>query len=103
MSESKLDSFSDSQFSIPGYRIVRKNGSKNGEGILFYIHEDKPIKFIENKQLPGNLEILMLETILDKMKILLMELDKPPSFNEKDFLFHLSNVYIYFFTPHMKI
>ena len=70
VSESKLDSFSDSQFSIPGYRIVRKNGSKNGGGILFYIHEDKPIKFIENKQLPGNLEILMLEIILDKMKIL---------------------------------
>ena len=36
VSESKIDStFSNSQFSIPGYCIVWKNRNKNGGGILF--------------------------------------------------------------------
>ena len=69
VSESKLpSSFPDSQFSIPGYRIVRKDRNKNGGGIIFYINEVIPFKVIESKQLPGNLEILKLEIILDKRK-----------------------------------
>ena len=48
---------------------------------------------IKSKQLPRNLGILTLEKILDGMKILLVGLYKPPSFNEKDFLFHLNNIY----------
>ena len=60
---------------------------ENGGGILFYINEDIPFKIIESKQLPGNLETLTLEMILDKMKVLLMGLYKPPYFNEKDFCF----------------
>ena len=37
-------------------------------------------KVITSKQIPGNLEILTLEIVLDK-KIPLMGLYKPPSFN----------------------
>ena len=104
VTESKLDSsFPDSQFSIPGCRIVRKDQNRNGGGILFYINEDIPFKVIKSKQLPGNLEILKLEIILDKMKILLMELYKPPSFNEKHFLFDLNNVYNFFCTTFQNI
>ena len=104
VSESKLDSsFLDNQFSIPGYRIVRKDRNKNGGGILFYINEDVPFKVIESKQLLGNLEILTLEIILNKMKILLMGLYKTPSFNGKDFLFHLNNAHILFSTTHENI
>ena len=104
VSESKLDSsFPDSQFSIPGYRIVRKDRNKNGGGILFYINEDIPFKVVENRQLPGNLEIRTLEIILDKMEILLIRLYKPPSFNEKDFLFHLNNAYNFFRSTYENI
>ena len=42
------------------------------------------------------LEILTLETISDKMKILLMGLYKLLSLNKIDFLFHLSNAYDFF-------
>ena len=53
LSEIKLDlSFPDSQFSIPGYRIFRKNWNKNGGGIWFYINEGIPFKVIESKALP---------------------------------------------------
>ena len=55
-----------------------------------------PAKIIKSKQLPGNLEILTLVIILDRMKILVMGLYKPPFFHEKDFLFHLNNAYNFF-------
>ena len=62
------------------------------EGNTFLHIEDIPFKFIESKELPGNLEILTLNIILDNMKIILMGLYKPQSFNNKDFLFHLNNI-----------
>ena len=66
---------------------------------MFYINEDITIKLIERNTLPGKLEILTFEKIPDKMKILLMGLYKPPSLNEKDFLFHLNDTYnLFFFT-----
>ena len=77
-SESKLDSsFSDSQFLVPGYRIVKKGQNKNG-GVL---------KSLKRNNYQKKLEILLLEITLVKMRILIMELYKPLSFSEKDFLF----------------
>ena len=77
-SESKLDSsFSDSQFLVPCYRIVKKGQNKNG-GVL---------KSLKRNNYQKKLEILLLEINLVKMKILVMELYKPLSFSEKDFLF----------------
>ena len=67
VSENKLDpSFLDSQFSILGYRIVRKDRNQSGGGILFFINENIPFKVIESKQVPGNLEMLTLEIIFDQ-------------------------------------
>ena len=77
-SESKLDSsFSDSQFLVSGYRIVKEGQNKNG-GVL---------KSLKRNNYQKKLEILLLEITLVKMKILIMELYKPLSFSEKDFLF----------------
>ena len=77
-SESKLDSSSsDSQFLVPGYRIVKKGQNKNG-GVL---------KSLKRNNYQKKLEIILLEIKLVKMKILVMELYKPLSFSEKDFLF----------------
>ena len=40
MSKSKFDSsFPDSQFSIPGYRINRRDQNERGGEILFYINK----------------------------------------------------------------
>ena len=59
--ESKLDSsFPDSQFSIPYYRMIRKDRNKNGGGVFYFtllkIYLLKWFKAI--KKIPGNLEIL---------------------------------------------
>ena len=42
VSESKLDSsFPDTQFSISGYRTIRKDRNKNGGGLMFFVNENK--------------------------------------------------------------
>ena len=104
VTKSLLDSsFPDSQFWIPGYRIVRKDRNKDGAGIFSYINEDIPFKFIRSKQQPGNLEVLTLEIILNKMKIFFMGLYKPRSFNEEDYLFHLNNANNFFCTTYENV
>ena len=104
VSESKLDSsFPVGHILIPGYRMVRKDWNKKGWGVLFYINGDIPFKIIKCKKLPGNLEILTLKIILDKIKILLMWLYKATWFNEKDFLFYLSNACNFFWTAYENI
>ena len=84
LSESKLDSsFSDDQFSIPGYGIVRKDRDRNGGGLLLYINEDVPFKIIQNSSLRPILEVLSIEINLGRFKFLLIGLYKPPSVSEK--------------------
>ena len=69
-SESNLDySFLDSQFPIPGYRIVKKVRNKNGGEYSSALIKTY-LEVLESKQLAENLEILMLEIILDMMNIL---------------------------------
>ena len=59
LSGSKLDSsFPDDQFSIPRYRIVRKDRDRNGGVLLLYINENIPFKVIQNSSLPHTLEVL---------------------------------------------
>ena len=61
-SESKLESsFPDDQFSIPGYRIVRKDRNRNGGRLLSYLNEDNPFKIIQDSSLPPTLEVLPIE------------------------------------------
>ena len=103
VSESKLDSsFPDDQFSIPGYRIVRKDHDRNGGGLLLYINEDIPLKVIQNLSLPTTLEVLPIEINLGRFTFLLIGLYKPPSVCEKEFLFHLNKAHNFFSTKFEK-
>ena len=104
LSESKLDSsFPDDQFSIPGYRIVRKDRDRNGGGLLLYINEDIPFKIIQNSSLPPTLEVLPIEINLGRFKFLLIGLYKPPSVSEKEFLLHLNKAHNFFSTKYENI
>ena len=104
LSESKLDSsFPDDQFSIPGYRIVRKDRDRNGGGLLLYIIEDIPFKIIQNSSLPPTLEVLPIEINLGRFKFLLIGLYKPPSVSEKEFLLHLNKAHNFFSTKYENI
>ena len=97
LSESKRDSsFPDNQFSILGYRIVRKDRDKNGGGLLLYIRQDIPFKIIQNSSLAPTLEVILIEINLGRFKFLLIGLCKPLSVSEKEFLLHLNKTQNFF-------
>ena len=97
VSESRLDlSFPDNHFSIPGYRIVRKDRDRNSRGLLLYINEDIPFKVIKNSSLPTTLEVLSIEITLGMFKFPLIGFYKPPSVCKKEFLLHLNKVHDFF-------
>ena len=86
LSESKLEpSFPDDQFSIPDYRIVRKDRDRNGGDLFLYINEDIPFKIIQNSSLSPTLEVLPIEINLGKFK------------------FHLDQAHNFFSTKYEKI
>ena len=64
VSETKLDSsFPDDQFSIRGYRTVRKDRDRNGGGLLLYISEDIPF---DNLTLKNSNEQEILGITIDR-------------------------------------
>ena len=47
VSETKLDfSISESEFTIPGYSLFRKDTNQHGEGLIFYVNQDIFVKLL---------------------------------------------------------
>ena len=104
VSESKLDSsFPDEQFSIPGYRIVRKDCNNNCGGLPLNINEYIPFKVIQNSSIPTTLEVLPIEINLVSLKLLLIRLYNSSSVCEKEFLLHLNKAHNFFSTKYENI
>ena len=62
ISRTKLDfSFSESEFTIPGYRLLRKDKSQHEGCLIFYVNQDIPWKTIHSFNFPNSLEVLPLE------------------------------------------
>ena len=63
LSETKIDdSFPDAQFFIPGFHIpYRLDRSKTGGGVLLYVREDIPSKFLKNPTFANDIECVMTE------------------------------------------
>ena len=74
VNEPKLDSsFPVSEFTIPGYRLFRKDRNQLGGGLIFYLNEDIPCNIINTFNFPNSLEVLLLEINLrNKKKYLLL-------------------------------
>ena len=69
ISETKLDdSFPSAQFMLKNYGIsYRLDRNSNGGGLILYVHEDIPSKFLEAKS-KCNIESICVEVNLRKRK-----------------------------------
>ena len=84
ISETKLDfSFLGSEFTIPGYRLFRKDKNQHRGGLTFYVNQNIPRKTINTFNFPNSLEVLPLETNLRKKYMLMIGSYKPPSLNDE--------------------
>ena len=62
LSETKIDdSFLDSQFFTEGFKMYRKDRTKTGGGLLFYVNENLPGKIINSYKFKENFEIIVFE------------------------------------------
>ena len=81
--ETKIDfSFPTQQFSIPEYRIFRKDRNARGGGLLFYVNQNLNCKVLNKYPMPQDLEILILELKLSKTNWLVIGTYKPPSLSD---------------------
>ena len=55
---------------------------------MCYINQHLPVTTVTSYKFPTNLEVLPIERIPGKRKILLLRLYRPPSYSENEFLFH---------------
>ena len=85
LSESKIDkTFPNQQFNRSNYKTFSRDRNKHGRGLLFYINENIPCKFINDEIIPIDIEMIMLEFLVKKW--LCIGLYKSPSQNENYFL-----------------
>lgn len=73
VNETKLDSsFPNNQFFLPGFKTIRKDRSKHGGGIAFFINEDIPCRIQHISLDFENTELLSLELRIRNNKILVL-------------------------------
>ena len=76
VSETKFSSFPESEFTISGYRLFRKDRNQHGGGC----------KTINTFNILNSLEVLTLEMNLRNKKILVIGCYKSPSLNDEYFI-----------------
>ena len=89
-----------SKFTIPGYRLFRKDRNQHGEGLIFYMNKDIPCKTINTYNFPNSFEVLPLEINLRNKKILVIVCYKPLSLNVEYFLDHLNDALSFYSTTY---
>ena len=95
--ETKIDSsFPTQQFSIPEYRIFRKDRNARGGGLLFYVNQNLNCKVLSKYPMPKDLEILILELKLSKTNWLVIGTYKPPSLSDIIFKSEIRNILTFY-------
>ena len=84
ISKSKLDStFPNAQFKITGFKIFRYDRNRFGGGLLLYVNDKIPSKFLDKHFISSNIELIAVEFHQNKRKWLSLYVYKPP--NQNDF------------------
>ena len=82
----KLDStFPNAQFKIAGFKIFRYDRKRFGGGLLLYVNDKIPSKFLDKHSISSNIELIAMEFHQNKRKSLSLCVYKPP--NQNDFVF----------------
>ena len=94
IAETKIDSsYPESQFCIPGYRKpYRLDISDNSGGLLVYVKETIPSKFLNRFKLPFDIQAIPIEINLRKSKWLVLSIYRPPRTELSFFLENITKI-----------
>ena len=92
ITESKIDnSYPDSQFSVANFTMYRRDRNQHGGEVLTYIRSD-----VQNRRLTdidtNDLEIIVNEITLQKVKWIVIALYRPPNCDANVFLDKLQSI-----------
>ena len=73
------------QFKINGYKLFRRDRNRFGEGLMLYLNEEIPCKFLNNHPIVPNAEIICMKCHQLKRKWLL-RCYKPPTQSDLEFI-----------------
>ena len=95
LNETRLDAeIDDTEVSISGYSLIRKDRNRNGGGVAIYIQNNIDYKVLEDQSLLELEAILIMINITNSQPILFMNWYRPPS-SRRDTLFAYENVLIF--------
>ena len=94
IAETKIDSsYPESQFCIPGYRKpYRLDISDNSGGLLVYVKETLPSKYLSKFKLPYDIQAIPIEINLRKSKWLILSIYRPPRTELSIFLENITKI-----------
>ena len=94
IAETKLDSsFPSNQFTISGFKSpIRLDITSNSGGILVYIKEDILPKKIEDRDIPRDIQTILIEINIRKQKWLLLPIYRNPRQDPKYFADNLGRI-----------
>ncbi|KAL9986964.1 hypothetical protein ACROYT_G001183 [Oculina patagonica] len=80
LSETKIDkSYSNSQFTLTGYNMYRKDRKKGGGGIIAYFDSTLPSKELKVTKKYKTIETLAIEARLGKNEVIFLGIYRPPT------------------------
>ena len=79
------------QFKINGYKLFRRDRNRFGRGLMFYLNEEIPCKFLNNHPVVPNAEIICIKCHQLKRKWLL-RCYKPPTQSDLEFIASVTNI-----------
>ena len=93
ISESKLDStFPNAQFKTTGFKIFRFDRNRFGRGLLLYVNDKTPSKFLNKHSNSSDIELIAVEFHQNKRKWLSLRVYKPPNQNDSVFVEAISAI-----------
>ena len=93
ISELKLDStFPNAQFKIIGLIIFRYDRNRFGGGLLLYVNDKMPSKFLDKHSISTGIELIAVEFHQNKRQWLSLCVYKPPNQNDSVFMEAISAI-----------
>ena len=98
IAETKIDSsFPTNQFHMPGYKLpYRLDKTGNSGGLLVYIKETIPSKYLSEFTIPKDIQAIPIEINFRKCKWLLLPIYRPPDVMESYFIEQISALIDYY-------
>lgn len=88
---------------IPGYKLLREDRTGRGGGVGFFIKNSMMFSRIYFANIPEGFEYICVSTTIDKKKVLIISVYRPPTYNLNTFLNTIETIWLQTFFSYETI